>query len=81
VRPAVVVHLCSHGVGAPDLQHVLPTLQHDLLTTVNVLCATAESKVRRVLVAASLEEPQPWDTRGIPSSPYAAAKWAGSGPT
>jgi UDP-glucose 4-epimerase len=78
IRPELVFHLCSHSVGSPDLQNVLPTFHNDLLTTVNVLTVATEIKVRRLIIAASLEEPQPTDTKIIPSTPYAAAKWAGS---
>ena len=30
-QPDVVFHLTSHGVGSPDLEHVLPTLYGDLV--------------------------------------------------
>jgi UDP-glucose 4-epimerase len=76
-RPEVVFHLSGHGVGAPELDHVMPTFRNDLATTVNVLIATAKSRVRRLVMAASLEEPQ-GASDPIPSSPYAAAKWASS---
>ena len=75
-RPDVVFHLTSHGVGAPDLEHVLPTLHGDLVPTVNVLTAATQCGAR-VVLAASLEEPL--TTRAVPPSPYAAAKWAGTG--
>jgi len=75
-RPDVVFHLTSHGVGSPDLEHVLPTLHGDLVPTINVLTAATRCGAR-VVLAASLEEPQ--TTRAVPPSPYAAAKWAGSG--
>ena len=74
-RPEVVFHLSGHGVGAPELDHVQPTFRNDLATTVNVLVATAKSRIRRLVMAASLEEPQ-GACDPIPSSPYAAAKWA-----
>jgi len=75
-QPDVVFHLTSHGVGSPDLEHVLPTLYGDLVPTVNVLTAATRCGAR-VVLAASLEEPL--TTRAVPPSPYAAAKWAGSG--
>jgi nucleoside-diphosphate-sugar epimerase len=75
-RPDVVFHLTSHGVGSPDLEHVLPTLHGDLVSTINVLTAATRCGTR-VVLAASLEEPL--TTRAVPPSPYAAAKWAGSG--
>lgn len=78
VQPEVVFHLSGHGVGSPDLENVLPTFRNDLLTTVNVLTAATRQSVRRLITAASLEEPQPGATDPLPSSPYAAAKWASS---
>jgi nucleoside-diphosphate-sugar epimerase len=73
-----VFHLCSHGVGRPDLEQVLPTLHHDLATTVHVLLAATETGAQRVILASSFEEPLPSDATVAPSSPYAAAKWASS---
>lgn len=78
VQPNVIFHLTTYGVGAPNLENVIPTLQNDLVATVNMLTLTAESNVERLLLAASLEEPQPGSVQAIPSSPYAAAKWAAS---
>lgn len=75
-QPEVVFHLSGHGVGSPDLENVLPTFRNDLLTTVNVLTAATRQRIRRLVMAASLEEPQPGAADPLPSSPYAAAKWA-----
>jgi len=75
-QPEVVFHLSGHGVGSPDLENVLPTFRNDLLTTVNALTVATQQRVRRFIIAASLEEPQPGAADQIPSSPYAAAKWA-----
>lgn len=77
-EPQIIFHLSGHGVGSPDLEHVLPTFRNDLLTTVNVLTVAAKKQVRRFIMAASLEEPQPGATDALPSTPYAAAKWASS---
>jgi UDP-glucose 4-epimerase len=77
IRPDIIFHLTSHGVGAPDLQHLLPTVRNDLTPTVNILAIATELRVGRIVLAASLEEPQPGQPTG-PGSPYAAAKWAGS---
>lgn len=75
-QPDVIYHLSGHGVGSPDLENVLPTFRNDLLTTVNVLLLATRLKVRRFIMAASLEEPMPGASDPVPSSPYAAAKWA-----
>ena len=76
IKPDVIFHLASHGVGAPDLDHVLPTLQGDLVTTVNVLTAATRLGLARLVLAVSLEEPYPNRGDAPLSSPYAAAKWA-----
>ena len=77
-QPEVIFHLSGHGVGSPDLENVLPTFRNDLLTTVNVLTVATKHRVRRFIMAASLEEPQLGAADPLPSSPYAAAKWASS---
>jgi len=77
VKPELIYHLASRVSGSQDLAMVLPTLHANLVSTVNLMTAAAESSCRRVVLAGSLEEPQENDA--IPSSPYAAAKWAASG--
>jgi UDP-glucose 4-epimerase len=76
-RPDYVFHLASHVMGAPDLHHVLPAFHGNLHTTVNLLTALAESGCTRMITTGSLVEPE-GGSRGIPNSPYAAAKWASS---
>jgi nucleoside-diphosphate-sugar epimerase len=76
-RPDYVFHLASHVMGAPDLQHVLPAFRGNLQSTVNLLTELAAVGCTRFVTTGSLVEPQA-DARGIPSSPYAAAKWASS---
>jgi UDP-glucose 4-epimerase len=77
VKPDFVFHLASHVWGAPDLKHVLPTFRSNLQTTVNLLTAATEVGCERMVVTGSLVEPEA-ATERIPSSPYAAAKWASS---
>lgn len=77
IDPAIVFHLTGHVTAVRDLAAVLPTLQNDLVATVNILAVGTECGVRRVVLTASLEEP-PADDHPTPSSPYAAAKWAAS---
>jgi nucleoside-diphosphate-sugar epimerase len=76
VLPEKIVHLASHVAGAPGAELVLPTLRSNLLGTVNVLLAAAESKCRRVVTAGTMVEPNEGDL--FASSPYAASKWAAS---
>jgi UDP-glucose 4-epimerase len=78
IRPDIIFHLTSHGVGTPGMELVLPTFRDDLLTTVNVLTAAGEIGCGRIILAASLEEPNLDNGEITPSSPYACAKWAGS---
>jgi UDP-glucose 4-epimerase len=79
VKPDVIFHLASHVMGARGLENVLPTIQSNLLSTVNIMAAASKVGCRRIVLTNSLEEPEPGDPASIPSSPYAAAKWASSG--
>jgi UDP-glucose 4-epimerase len=77
IKPELIYHLASHVSGSRDLAAVVPTLQANLVSTVNLMTAAAEFGCPRVVLAGSLEEPQ--GNIATPSSPYAAAKWAASG--
>lgn len=79
IKPELVFHLASHVKGAPDLEHVLPTFQCNLQSTVNLLVLGMESGCRRMVLTGSLAEPEPGNGECFPSAPYAAAKWASSG--
>lgn len=76
VKPDFIFHLASHVTGSRGLDAVLPTLQANLLSTVNILLAAAEVGCKRVVLAGSLEEPDGEDREPVPVSPYAAAKFA-----
>lgn len=78
-RPEVIFHLASHVKGAPDLEHVLPTFQSNLQSTVNLLTVAVEAGCRRVVLTGSLAEPEVGKGESFPTAPYAAAKWASSG--
>jgi UDP-glucose 4-epimerase len=77
IKPDVIFNLASHVSGARVLDAVLPTLHANLAGAVNVLLAATEARCARVVMAGSLEEPH--SVSAVPSSPYAAAKWAASG--
>lgn len=77
IRPDFVFHLASHVQGSPDFEHVLPTFHSNLQTTVNLLAAATEVGCERMILTGSLVEPEA-ATERVPSSPYAAAKWASS---
>lgn len=77
IQPDVVFHLASYVSGSRSIDAVRSTLEHNLLSTVNLLTLMAEFGGRRIILAGSLEEPDAGDAP-IPSSPYAAAKWSSS---
>jgi UDP-glucose 4-epimerase len=74
VEPDLIYHLASHVAGSRDVSMVLPTLNANLVSTVNLMTAAAEVGCRRIVLAGSMEEPN--DHLAVPSSPYAAAKWS-----
>jgi UDP-glucose 4-epimerase len=78
IKPEVIFHLSGLVTAASGVELVLPTLHSLLVSTVNVLTVAEEIGCRRVVLAASLTEPIPDHIEATPSSPYAAAKWAGS---
>lgn len=78
IRPEVTFHLSGLANGRRDLNLVLPTLQSNFLTAVNILIAVADVGCGRIVVVGSLEEPDSSDVSAVPSSPYAASKWASS---
>jgi nucleoside-diphosphate-sugar epimerase len=47
-----------------------------LISTLNLLSAVSEIGCRRLILTGSLTEPQVGNSDPVPSSPYAAAKWA-----
>jgi UDP-glucose 4-epimerase len=79
VRPDVIFHLAGHVTGSQQLEHVGPALELNLLSTVHLLTAVAEAGRGRVVLAGSMQEPDPGDPAGVPCSPYAASKWACTG--
>ena len=78
-EPEVIYHLAGSVGASPDRQLVLPTFHSLLLSTINLLSVATELGCRRIILAGSLTEPRPQDAVPVPSSPYAAAKWAAGG--
>ena len=78
IKPDYVFHLASEVTGKRSLEMVLPTFNHNLVTTVNLMTEAAALGCERFLVTGSLEEPDP-GSPAVPCSPYAAAKWSMSG--
>jgi UDP-glucose 4-epimerase len=79
VQPDIVYHLAGSVTAVPGEEFVLPTFHSLLTSTVNLLAAVTEIGCRRLILCGSLNEPQAQRGEVIPSSPYAAAKWAASG--
>jgi UDP-glucose 4-epimerase len=77
IRPGTTFHLASFVTGSRSLETVLPILQNNFMTAVNLLISTAENSLGRIVLAGSFEEPDEIDS--VPCSPYAAAKWSASG--
>lgn len=77
-EPDVVFHLAGLASGARSPELVLPTYHSNLTTTVALLTAAAETDCRRIVLAGSMEEPGTGNGEIVPSSPYAASKWAAS---
>lgn len=77
IKPHIVFHLSGHVTGAADLELVLPTFHSLVVSTINLLTVAARMECDRIVLIASLEEPEPGQNEVAPISPYAAAKWAG----
>ena len=76
IRPDAIYHVAGHASGSRSLDAVLPSLNDNLVATVNVLTAAAHSGCELVLLTGSLEEPERVSSERVPTSPYAAAKEA-----
>ncbi len=73
IQPDFVFHLASLVNTSRDIEFVLPTLEHNLLGSANLLSALKETGVRRIIVLSSSDaSPQSIS----PDSPYAASKSA-----
>lgn len=77
-RPALVFHLASRVTGRRDVALVPLMLRDNLVSAVNLLVAATETGCGRVLLAGSMEEPDPASGNAVPGSPYGAAKFAAS---
>lgn len=70
-KPDFVFHLAGLVNTNQDMELVLPTLQHNLISTVNLLLVLEKSNVQKTVIISSSETPQGIET---PNSPYAASK-------
>lgn len=78
IQPSVVYHLAGFVGAKPDLSLVLPTFESLLASTIHILIGATEFGCKRIVLSGSLTEPGPPSLHAVPSSPYAAAKWAAS---
>ena len=78
VRPDFVFHLSGQVSAAPQVDNVLPAFHSLLTSTVNLLTLSSDLGCTRLVITGSLTEPPPGKADTPPSSPYAAAKWAGA---
>lgn len=78
IRPDFIIHLASEVTGRREIEYVIPTLNGNLISAVNLLICTTEYKSTRLVLAGSLEEADETISTPTPCSPYAAAKWASS---
>jgi UDP-glucose 4-epimerase len=79
VQPHVVVHLAGAVRGDRTLDAVAPTLQTNLVATIELLEAATRCGCRRVVLSGSLfEEPATGGPQAVPPSPYGASRWASS---
>jgi UDP-glucose 4-epimerase len=78
IRPQIIFHLSGHVTAHPDLALAVSTFQSHVASTVLLLTAATEIGCDRIVLTASLTEPQSNLNEPVPSSPYAAAKLASS---
>jgi nucleoside-diphosphate-sugar epimerase len=79
LQPDFIYHLASHVIGHRELHAVQPTFKANLQAAVNLLIVASEIGCERIILIGSQEEPDYEETSiVVPSSPYAAAKWAAS---
>lgn len=76
-EPDFVFHLAGLTLGDQGTQAVWPNLRDNLLATVPLLLALTGTRCRRLVLTASLRDPE-IATEPLPLSPYAAAKTASS---
>jgi UDP-glucose 4-epimerase len=79
IKPDYIFHLSGYVTGLRDAGIVVESYHSLLTSTVNILTAVTEIECKKIILAGSLEEPEPEEVSPVPSSPYAAAKWAARG--
>jgi UDP-glucose 4-epimerase len=74
IKPDVVYHLAGLVNTQQKMNLVIPTFKNNLLGSVHLFMALAETGCTRLVVAGSSEEPDVSRLGGSPNSPYATAK-------
>lgn len=75
LKPDYIFHLASTVNGSRDVKFVLPTLNNNLVSTVNLLTAAQKIGCEKIVLAGSMEEHSLIGYKA-PNSPYSAAKMA-----
>jgi UDP-glucose 4-epimerase len=73
IEPEIVFHVAGLASGVREADNIRPTLNGNLIASINVLMASLAANARRVVLAGSYEEPE---GGAVPRSPYAASKAA-----
>lgn len=78
INPRIVFNLTSDSQGGREIDLIPDSLRNDLLAAVNIMIAAHRHEIEHLITTGSMEEPAGDAATAVPSSPYAAAKWAGS---
>lgn len=81
IKPDFVFNMAGYVFGSRNVEHVQLALMGNLMPTLNLLIAATELGCKRVILAGSLEEPDADEVTAakcVPTSPYAASKFAAS---
>ena len=78
IRPRIAYNLTSDSRGGREIDLIPDSLRNDLVAGVNIMMAASRLPVERLVTTGSMEEPLGDAATAVPSSPYAAAKWAGA---
>ena len=77
IRPRTIFHLAAHVTGSRDYAAVRSTFESIVVGTLNLFDAALATSCARIVTLGSLQEPDE-RSKGVPNSPYAAAKHASS---
>ncbi|HVZ90247.1 MAG TPA: NAD(P)-dependent oxidoreductase [Rhizomicrobium sp.] len=78
-RPDAIFHLAGAVGAGAERALVRPAFRSLLASTIDLLDVALDAGCARIVLAGSFTEPRGGADWPVPGSPYAAAKWAGSG--